>query len=76
MKLIKHYSYRTTRTTDHNLVLSRDATDALEMQLARLANVILDNHTTYVFEDESHRQVAALFSDTKCYFGKLEVKNW
>ena len=76
MKLIKYYPYRTARTTEHNLVLNRDVTDALEKQLAKLANSCPDNHTTYVFEDESHKQVAALFSDMKCYFGKLEVKNW
>ena len=76
MKLIKYYSYRTARTTEHYLVLSRDVTGALERQLATLAETHPDNHTTYVFEDERHSQVVALFSDMKCYFGKLEVKNW
>ena len=72
MKLLTVRSYRKARSIDRFLVVDRRLVESLERELARQAGAACDNHTTYIFEDDScYRDViVASFHDSNAFFGR------
>lgn len=75
---VAHYPYRTALAADIFLRLPRALTEALEAQLAKTAEVRVDNHTTYsITDDIGGSTVYVTFTDFTAMFGhSVREERW
>lgn len=80
MKLINFFPYRRGYVRGNTLYFPRSLMKSLEIELAKMAKVNMDNHVCYFVELESlpeNIKKGIMFTDFNCIIGdRIDIKPW